>query len=320
MQGEELPKKTAFEESVYFSNLRSTSNEVKLLISTLPEAVIVGGEAKVAFNEMKLPKTVDFSTAYNRLLGALAGTFHWDGENGIWAKLDKLASERPEYKFLINRLKKLEGINSIQILNSFRQAMSINQYDYMTYLVDETGGRFIESNMSRAIDKLREELDAEYKESSFYKSMRLSNIPVSKLNKEIVDKLNNIDRLNSENNRDSTKRALMTLLSKEHLGLSLSSDAILNNPAIFKEFIVSMKEIFSSNEEVNSLSDIKMGRFKKVLENEVLNHPNYFEPQHANPENKVYIDEMLYKQHLTASELVTMVRMIVTDNKPITVS
>ena len=144
------------------------ANEVKLIIGTLFEKTYSDeGRLRDKLNSVGLPKIVDFSTAYAKVLDTLAGTSDWDT---MMKKLKGLSKKHPEYDELVKRLDTLESgsNNELHIKPKFRQAMSINRYDYHTYVINENGGRFVQSSMSRTIDRLREQLDASYKSSPIY--------------------------------------------------------------------------------------------------------------------------------------------------------
>jgi len=275
-----------YNDSIEVSNIRNMANEIKLLIHTLYERVPVReGVSAEKLNSVGLPTIVDFASTYNTLLETLNGTTNWDGANGILAKLKKLATEKPEITLLINRLNKLTGDRGVVVKNKFRQAFSINRYGYKTYVIGEEGGKFINSSTSRNIDRLREQLDSEYKNSSLYKEALHEG--AAKVNRKILSEITELKKMDKNSPAFKTRFGnLMRGLGFDNI-LDLSS--LLNNPILSDEVLITLSEgnTFASTNLVSDLTVLKSGRFKKVLMNEALNRKNYFEPQHANPENKI---------------------------------
>ena len=272
-------------ESVEVSNLRRLSNDVKLLIATLPNVEVKDGVVidSDPFNT-GLPYPVDFAPTYNKLLETLSGTLHWDGENGMLSKIKSLTKTNPEFIKLVNRLEGLTGTDAIRIKNAFRQAFSINKYGYMTYLVGKDGGKFVESNMSRSIDKLREQIDSGYKLSSIYISAKSSPSTIKNVNKSIVTKLGEVSKLIGSNNKLALKSVLDNVIST--LNIPLSSKALLKNAEALNDFVIAFTEIFNKDTFIPEISSFKQGRIKNVLENEVFHSKDFYEQSHRNPENK----------------------------------
>jgi len=275
-----------YNDSIEVSNIRNMANEIKLLIHTLYERVPVReGVSAEKLNSVGLPTIVNFASTYNTLLETLNGTTNWDGANGIMTKLKKLATEKPEITLLINRLNKLTGDRGVVVKNKFRQAFSINRYGYKTYVIGEEGGKFINSSTSRNIDRLREQLDSEYKNSSLYKEALHED--AAKVNRKILSEITELKKM------DKNSPAFKTRFSNLMRGLGfdniLDLNSLINNPILSDEVLITLSEenTFASTNLVSDLTVLKSGRFKKVLMNEALNRKNYFEPQHANPKNKI---------------------------------
>ena len=282
-----------FQESIMFSNLRNTTNEVKLLIATLPQ---VGADG-VILNSVGLPKIVDFGVAYNKVLEAVGGSQHWgeDKESpyykvSIMAKLEELAKKDPSFKRLINRLNALQGFNKVKIQSSFRQSFSINKYSFVKWFIDFNGSRFIESNQSRVVDRLRERVDAAYKLSEFYlkgKQEFDKTGRATQTNQEIYDLIQAVDG-GSRTLRESKFKELMAKLGfdKEFNREALWKD----NTGAKRDLLQSLKDIFvnnnKSNEFIFELADAKMGRFSNALKFQAKQTNEHFEPQHVNPEGK----------------------------------
>lgn len=278
------------------SNLDNMANEVKLLIGTLYEKELSpDGRYREKLNSVGLPTMIDFSTAYVRLLDTLNGTFEWDS---IMDKIKDLAKKYPEYDALVNRLNKLVpgSANEMFIKTKFRQAMSINKYKYYTYVTNEDGGRFVESSMSRTIDRLREQLDSSYKKSSVYKeSIEAANIKTFNENfKAELDAASKI--MVSSNSR--AKRAIL-----EPILIKLGFDEILNVDTLVSttwgDFFIAMSDIFSNNSLITDLSEFKTGRLKSVLTAEALSRKELFEPSHLNSKNKTVYEFSLNNYYST---------------------
>jgi len=136
-------------------------------------------------------------------------------------------------------------------------------------------------------------------------------------------------------NPSDTESYLYDLLKDENKSILIKS-TYLDNPFLGQEQIDYIENLMNVDE--NYYKIYALGE-RPIAESRVYNHFKLYSDE-PNPQDwcygldfgynhpsalvkvmyvddKVYIDEMLYKQHLTVSELVTMVRMIVTDNKPI---
>lgn len=264
------------------SNISLLNNEIKILVSSLAKKEInADGRPVTVINSVGLPVVIDFAVAYNTLLKTLHGTTNIEGENGMLDKLDRLSRTKPEYLSLYNLLKNVNGLNGILLRNKFRQAFSINKYNYLTYLVGNSDGKFIQSDMNRMIDKVKAELDADFKQSTYFKAVNRKEA-ITHLTKLLADLDAVYPKYGQEASIPIYLRPLLEYLNFKDINIQ----ALSNRKDIIGELSKVIKEFLINKSDTKNITDISSGRFNKFLEFVALGKNDIVEASHKNPNNK----------------------------------
>lgn len=268
-------KVSEFADSNSVSNLLHMSNEVRILLSTLYQ---IDDDGNVKRNSMGFPKSVDPSTAYVTLLEELSGSIYWED---MEKKLDILAKEKSEYEVLKERLNGLKGLNRILIRNRFRQAMSINRFNYMTYLLNKNGGTYINSSVNRSIDRLREQLDSAYKSTDSYARAKVNPKSENSYIRSYIK-----ENLSSPKNKELFNRNFRELLAYIGFDQVFNVDRLLSSNYKL-DLLDAIIDMFSKDVAVEDITTFTSGRLRKALIYEASNRAELYEPQVTTSNNKV---------------------------------
>lgn len=277
----------AFSEAVMFSSLKQMSSTIKILIATLPTKVTKKDEqgnnkVELKLNSSGLVQTAPFGKTYISILEKLAGTPDIDGLRGMKAKLEELALIHPEISSLLARMNALKGKLGLKAWMDFRQAFSINKYNFSLLLIGKEATKLTDANKAKSEDRVKEEWNSGYKTSKALKNIK------DRKKSELITFLESKHRayVNPNGTRESINEALRE--SFEYMGIEIHPSLYFDpsNTTIMKLVISNYLEGIKKTDIFDLTKQFQEGRYADLAKLQAEMNQLFLEPTHLNPKGK----------------------------------